>query len=112
VCLGLSPILLIGNIIAQKVVHAQSVKAQDQSKEGNLLAGDAIVNFKTIQSFGHTEMVIKKYIEFMEPVYKSSVSTHIKTGFAFGMSQFGQYAVFAGMFFAAGVLIEMEPEEG
>ena len=47
-CIGLSPILILGNIIAQKTVHAQSVKSQDQSKEGNLLAGDAIVNFKTI----------------------------------------------------------------
>lgn len=57
-------------------------------------------------------MVVKKYIELMEPVYKSSVSTHLKTGFAFGLSQFGQYVVFAGMFFAAGMLLSMEPEEG
>lgn len=57
-------------------------------------------------------MVVKKYIELMEPVYKATVSTHIKTGVAFGMSQFGQYVVFAGMFFAAGMLLSMEVEEG
>ena len=34
--------------------------------------------------------------------------TTIKTGLAFGMAQFGQYTVFAGMFYAAGVLINMD----
>lgn len=57
-------------------------------------------------------MVVKKYIELMEPVYKSTVCTHIKSGIAFGLSQFGQYVVFAGMFFSAGLLLEMEPAPG
>jgi hypothetical protein len=29
----------------------------EELKEANLLCGDAIINFKTIQSFGHEEFV-------------------------------------------------------
>ena len=33
--------------------------ATDSDKEANLLMGDAINNFKTVQSFGHEDLVVK-----------------------------------------------------
>ena len=30
-------------------------------KESNLLLGDAIGNFKTVQSFGHEDLIVDKY---------------------------------------------------
>jgi len=55
-------------------------------KEANLLCGDAIVNYKTIQSFGHEELIVGKYKELMLPVYTVAKKAHVKTGFAFGLS--------------------------
>jgi ABC-type multidrug transport system fused ATPase/permease subunit len=74
-------------------------------KEANLLCGDAIVNFKTVQSFGHEEEIIKIYEEFLEPVNKLSLSANIKVGIAFGITQLSQFVVFAAMFYAAGIII-------
>jgi hypothetical protein len=31
------------------------MKTGDLTKEANLLVGDAIINFKTVQSFGHED---------------------------------------------------------
>jgi hypothetical protein len=36
--------------------------------------------------------------------------THFWIGLAFGLSQFGQYFVFAGMFYAAGKIMENNPD--
>ena len=30
-------------------------------KEANLLCGDAIVNYKTVQSFGNEDLIVEKY---------------------------------------------------
>lgn len=42
------------------------------SKEADLLCGDAINNFKTVQSFGHEEELVKKYYEMMFPMFKAN----------------------------------------
>ena len=57
-------------------------------KEADLLCGDAITNFKTVQSFGHTELIVKKYEDLLTPALKISRGYQIKTGITFGISQF------------------------
>lgn len=42
----------------------------------------------------------------MEPVNAVTISTNIKIGFGFGLSQFTIYGCFAGMFYGAGLLLE------
>ena len=101
--------LVLGPIIGGKIQKGATEQAGTQTKEANLLCGDAIINFKTIQSFGHNDLIVKKYEELFAPVKASTKSTHIKTGLAFGLSQFGQYTVFAGMFYAAGMLMKADP---
>jgi ABC-type multidrug transport system fused ATPase/permease subunit len=80
-------------------------------KESNLLCGDAITNFKTVQSFGNEELIVKKYKEMMLPVFALSKRAHLKTGFAFGLSQFSQYLVFAAMFWFGGLIIKNSIDE-
>lgn len=43
-------------------------KANDLTKEADLLAGDAISNFKTVQSFANEDMLVAKYKELLEPI--------------------------------------------
>ena len=42
--------------------------------------------------------------------YEKAKKAHINIGFAFGLSQFLQYFVFASMFYGAGKFIKMDPE--
>jgi len=81
--------LVMGSVMGAKVQKGFSADKDQLNKEANLLCGDAIINFKTIQSFGHNDLVVKKYEELLAPVKRSTRNTHIKTGLAFGMAQFG-----------------------
>lgn len=60
---------------------------------------------------GHEDMVCNKYREFLQPAVDSATARHTKAGFAFGLSQFCVYAVFAGCFFFGGLLIEDSKDE-
>jgi hypothetical protein len=58
VCLVVSPAMIIGNALGMKLQKGLIDEQNDKQKDANLLCGDAIVNFKTVQSFGHTELVV------------------------------------------------------
>lgn len=57
-------------------------------KEANLLCGDVIVNYKTSQSFGHEDLLVKKYEELLSVPHNLTVAAQLKAGIAFGISNF------------------------
>ena len=105
ICLALSPVMAVGNALAMKLQTGLVEEQNDSQREANLLCGDAIANFKTVQSLGNTELIVQKYEELLKPSNDTAVLYQIKTGFAFGLSQCAQYMVFAAMFFFGGKLI-------
>lgn len=105
VCLVLSPVMAIGNALGMKLQSGLVSEQNELMKEADLLCGDSITNFKTVQSLGNTELIVQKYEELLLPAQKISIRYQYKTGFAFGMSQCFQYLVFAAMFWFAGWLI-------
>jgi len=78
----------------------------DDEKAANLLIGDAINNFKTVQSFGHEELVVKQFINLVMPIAEKSKKEALKASFAFGFSQFIVYCIFAALFYFGGKIIE------
>lgn len=42
-------------------------------KEANLLAGDSILNYRTVQSFGHYDKIIQKYDDMIDAPVRASV---------------------------------------
>jgi len=46
--------MVIGNMLAMKLQTGLTEETEDGLKEANLLCGDSIVNFRTVQSFGNT----------------------------------------------------------
>ena len=55
---ALSPIMIIGSSLEMEFATSQNEMKDDYGKEAALMCGDAIVNFKTVQSFGHEEKVM------------------------------------------------------
>ena len=84
--------------------------ANELTKEADILCGDAIINYKTVQSFGNEEMIVNKYNEVLSPVNKITAVGNIKIGFAFGLSQFSTFTCIAMMYYMAGVIMENYPE--
>lgn len=87
VCLLVSPIMVIGATIDMQMMKAADEDNKDALKEANLLCGDSIINYKTVQSFGHEEKLVEKYKELLMPVHEVSMGKAIKSGAALGCSQ-------------------------
>jgi ATP-binding cassette subfamily B (MDR/TAP) protein 1 len=111
ITLACVPFIAVGNFIAMTFEKGLSGATGDSEKAANLLIGDAINNFKTVQSFGNEEMLVKKYRSFVDPIFKASRAKHINAGIAYGFSQFIIYLIMAALFFFGGMVIEDNCEE-
>lgn len=83
-----------------------ATKTGDLLKEANLLVGDSIINFKTVQSFGYEDLIVERYKQFLAPVYKMAIKGNIKMGFAYGFSQFMTFASISAMFWGGGFFMK------
>jgi len=82
----------------QKLVGHQKIEEQ--------LAGDCIINLRTIASFGQNEFIIERYAQYMEESHKEKMGRSHKFGLSFGYSQFIQYAVFGALYYAGAEFME------
>jgi ABC-type transport system involved in Fe-S cluster assembly fused permease/ATPase subunit len=102
----IAPFFAVGQILQIKMQVGLTDGANELTKEADLLCGDAIINYKTVQSFGNEEMIVNKYKQILAPVNKLTMVGNIKIGFAFGLSQFSTFTCIAMMFYTAGVIME------
>jgi hypothetical protein len=53
--------MIIGSAMEMKLTKGLVEEQNDILKDANLLCGDAISNFKTVQSLGNTDLIVDKY---------------------------------------------------
>lgn len=73
---------------------------EESYKDANLLAGDAINNYRTVASFGHDNLIVDEYTRYIDFPTRSAIKKAHCIGFWFGFSQFVQNAVFALLYWA------------
>lgn len=100
VALGCTPFMMLGGFINAKFQSGMSSSDDDAYKDANLLAGDAINNYRTVASFGHDYLVVNKYHEYIKIPERTQLKKAHCIGFWFGFSQFVQYGVFALLFWS------------
>ena len=109
ICLGVAPLMIVSSAAAMALesgtLDLQGGEA-DKTKAANLLAGDAIVNFKTVQSFGHEDRLVEKYNELLSGSRGATRCRICLVGMTGGFSQFVQFCIFAVLFFCGGLIIE------
>ena len=87
--------MILGGFINAKFQGGMSNIDEASHKDANLLAGDAIANYRTVASFAHDEVIINKFDSYLDgPSRKERRAAHF-IGLAYGFSQFVQNAVFA-----------------
>jgi hypothetical protein len=77
----------------------------EAEKEADLLCGDSIVNYKTVQSFGHEEAIYKMYENILLPNLKMKSRYSFKTALAMGLNEFIKFCVLGGYFWIGAELI-------
>ena len=102
----LSPILAIGGAVVKKIQLASTTDQNEKEQAADLMCGDCLVNFKTVQSFGNEEMIFKLYEDSLTPSHKVSNAANMKVGIVIGINQFALYSVMAAMFYVGGYLIK------
>lgn len=105
------PAIVLSNYIAMEFEKGLSGATADSEKQANLLIGDSINNFKTVQSFGYEELIVAKFTSYIKPILDAGRTKHLKSGIAYGFSQFIIFMVFALLFYVGGWVIEESCEE-
>jgi len=103
---AIGPFFAINSMMTKKFSHGFALQTNDLTKDADMLCSDAIINFKTVQSLGHEDLIIKKYVEIIDPVNKLAIWHNFKIGAALGIGQFITYCGMAAMFYFASVIIE------
>jgi ATP-binding cassette subfamily B (MDR/TAP) protein 1 len=86
--------------------------AQDDTQsQANILAGDAIMNYRTVASFAHEEKLVGDFRNLLAaPIGKVVRASHW-TGIVYGLSQFTIYAQISAFFYGGAVLMKHFPDE-
>jgi len=75
VSLAITPFMIIGSAIGSKVDKSNITDDKNGhvkvGNNGDLLANDAIQNYRTVAGFGLTSVIIKEYIEMNATSYKT-----------------------------------------
>ena len=71
VALALTPFMMMGGSIAAKIDKNDIVDNKD-AKNADLLASDAIMNYRTVIGFGLEQSISKEYSALIETPFKMS----------------------------------------
>ncbi len=66
VALGCVPFMVAGGSVNAKFQAGMSDYDESSYKDANLLAGDAILNYRTVASFGHDYIIVKEYERYID----------------------------------------------
>lgn len=98
------PVFAIGLFLGAKFRQGMRKKTGDQQLDADLLAGDAIINYRTVASFANEEVLVAKYEEILQKTIDGSWFEHQKAGIAFGFSQWSIMCTFSALFYAGGII--------
>lgn len=61
ICIGLTPFMTLGQYVGMEFQKGLTNAEKDDSSQANLLCGDSIMNYKTVQSMGYEHQIYLKY---------------------------------------------------
>lgn len=103
--LAIMPFQVYAMYYSFKTQHGFMGKLNEETKEMNLGLGDAIMNYKTVQSFGHEELMIQNFIQQMRSADEAAFWQHISKSVALGVCNFINMMINACMFLIAGTIV-------
>ena len=80
------PFMAIASMIDMKQQFGASETTDPLLVEANKMAGDSIINYKTVASFGNTEALIKSFAKIMDVPMKTKIASARVQGVTWGFS--------------------------
>ena len=86
VCLGCVPFMIVGGAMNAKFQKGMSADSNDAMKDANLLAGDSIINYRTVASFANEDSIIRDFDAMLDAPVKAATKRSHLMGVSFGFS--------------------------
>ena len=80
--------MILGTIMNVKFQSGMSSDTDAASKEANLLAGDSILNYRTVASFGNEDQIVSDFSKLPDGPVSIAIKRCHMIAFVFGFSQF------------------------
>lgn len=106
VCIVISPFMALTGYMGAKRSSGLGKDIDQSQSSANLLAGDAILNYRTVISFAHDEKIVQDYLNLLIAPQKAVIKSSHITGVLYGMSQFMIYASMASLFYAGALILK------
>lgn len=87
------------------------VESEDKNKDAQTLCGDAVANFRTVQSFGHENLVVDLYKDFLSDERNKLVKNTAVNAVVIGFAQFTSFMVMGGLFFSGGLMVHLTKDD-
>lgn len=108
ICLCLTPLTIIGSAVSTK--SDQGVQRDEKKEESDLLASDAIANFKTVASFACDDQIIAKYKELNEKPFQEEQKKLNRFAAGYGIGQLMTNVLFGALYYASARLVYHHPK--
>lgn len=83
------PIVMFFQFLQMRIEYAHFIKDRSVEKtEAELMLGDAINNYKTVQSFGHEEAIVDIYKGLLAPSEEAGHANNLCNSIIYGTSFF------------------------
>ena len=105
VALGMLPFMIICGAIQMAFQTGFSDKTDEAYKDSSNLIMEAMINIRTVSSFGYEGIVAKRYDEKMQEPYVLAIKKGNISGFFFGLSQIIMFIIFGVLFFVGALFV-------
>lgn len=104
--LSVIPLQIAGVALNSKLNQGVITFSTKEMKEPNLLLGDAIMNFRTVQSFGYENLVVDLYLEMQAPIDALTFKMECYKSVFMGFVNMLNFLTNALLFLIAGAVFE------
>lgn len=111
VALGLLPLMILCGIAQMAFSTGFSDSTDAAYKDSSNLIMEAMINIRTVSSFGYEGIIAKKYDEKMEEPYRLAIKKGNTAGIFFGLSQVIMFTIFGILFYLGAIFVRDNPGE-
>jgi len=108
IALCLTPLTVIGS--ALQTEGDNGVKRDEKKEESDLLASDAIANFKTVASFACDKQIMAKFRELNEKPFQEEQHKLFKFALGYAVGQLMVNVLFGALYYASARLVYHHPK--
>ena len=105
VALGMMPFMILSGVLEMSMQTGFSDKTDEAYKDSSHLIMEAMINIRTVSSFGTENFVIRRYDEKMEVPHSLGVQKGHISGILYGFSQIIMFTIFGVLFFVGALFV-------